>query len=557
MATDHEGLIGGGAGKITKLLAASAAALVLSVALAASSSALPTGPGVRAGKNITVAHNIDFVAAFGYTVGDPMTVEVFRNGVKIGAASGTAQNTPEGGGLEVNHGPAGAPAPGDCWENITPDIIPGDRIVVAGDGGTDEVLVDNITINEEGPIDTDPTSATAPVILEGHASFADGTPIPVERLDSGELRHDGPRFRAAPDNVERIPGTMNGWRATYQYPYTIVQIRESLTPQEKKDAILNGDHAMGYGHVAPTPPESQFVEGVGAANGPALGCEGSPQEANAVATSDDEAVNLTSGDLVLGGIAMADTTAVTGTVSDETGGSVPFDATASLSTNPGQKSWSSTIDRADLRRLADGTLTVAGRYTGAGDTAGGRELKILKDTVAPKNPTGTPGPGSYDSRQAVSLNSGPGAEIHYTTDGTRPTVDSRLFSRQIQVTASQTIKALAVDRAGNQSGVSSLKYAIRAASSTSLRMGIVDLKLGKSRTISGRVSPAHPKKVVRLTIKRGKQVVLRKNLGLNESSAYRYRYKPNRPGRYSVNVRFPGDADSKPSDKTRWVWVIR
>ncbi len=105
--------------------------------------------------------------------------------------------------------------------------------------------------------------------------------------------------------------------------------------------------------------------------------------------------------------------------------------------------------------------------------------------------------------------------------------------------------------------MSSLKYAIRAASSTSLRMGIVDLKLGKSRTISGRVSPAHPKKVVRLTIKRGKQVVLRKNLGLNESSAYRYRYKPNRPGRYSVNVRFPGDSDSKPSDKTRWVWVIR
>lgn len=553
MATDHEGLIGGGAGKITKLLAVSAAALVLSVALAASSSALPTGPGVRDGKNITVAHNIDFVAVFGYTVGDPMTVEVFRNGVKIGTASGSAQSTADGGGLEVNHGPVGAPQPGDCWENITPDIIPGDRIVVTGDGGTDEILVDDILITND-PVDDTTTADPSDVYVEGHASYADGTPIPVDQLNSGEIRA-GSRFRASPNEVVRTPGMTDGYRAVYKDPYNIERNRDGIDP---KKAILNGDHAIGYGHVVSLPPESQLVEGVGNnANGPALGCEGSPQEANAVATSDDEAVNLTSGDLVLGGIAMADTTAVTGTVSDETGGSVPFDATASLSTNPGQKSWSATIDRADLRRLADGTLTVAGRYTGAGDTAGGRELEILKDTVAPKNLTGTPGPGSYDSRQAVSLNSGPGAEIHYTTDGARPTVDSRLFSRRIQVTASQTIKAFAVDRAGNQSGVSSLKYAIRAASSTSLRMGIVDLKLGKSRTISGRVSPAHPNKAVRLTIKRGKQVVLRKNLGLNESSAYRYRYKPNRPGRYSLNVRFPGDADSKPSGKTRWVWAIR
>ncbi|MGB3634569.1 MAG: chitobiase/beta-hexosaminidase C-terminal domain-containing protein, partial [Rubrobacteraceae bacterium] len=441
--------------RLKKLLAASAAALVVSAGLAATSWALPTGPGIRDGKNITVAHNIDFVAVFGYTVGDPMTVEVFRNGVKIGTAGGPAQNTAEGGGLEVNHGPAGAPQPGDCWENITPDIIPGDRIVVTGDGGTDEVLVDDILITDD-PIDATDTADTSDVYVEGHASFADGTPIPVDQLNSGEIRV-GSRFRAGPNEVVRTPGTTDGFRAIYKEPYNIERNRDNVDP---KQAILNGDHAMGYGHVAPLPPESQFVEGVGNANGPALGCEGSPQEANAVVTADDEAVNLTSGDLVLGGTAQSDATAVTGTVSDGSGGSVPFDATGSLSTNAGEKSWTATIPRADLEQLADGTLTVAGQYTVGGTDIGGRELQILKDTVAPAKPTATPGGGRYDRLQRVTLSAENGASIHYTVNGSRPTLDSRTFNRTIPVTATQTIRALVVDRAGNPSQVAAHRYTI-------------------------------------------------------------------------------------------------
>jgi len=457
----HENRHERGGSRTKKVLAVASAALIASAALAIPSWAMPAGDGVRPGHNIGVFHNLDFVAAFGYPVGEPLTVEVYRNDVKIGSATGPAVAVDEGlplaGALEVNHGPEGAPQPGDCWTGVTPDILPGDHVVVTdGAGATDEVLVDDINITK-GPTDDTTTDDTSDVILEGNASYADGTPIPVENLDSGELRV-GSRYRAAPNVIERIEGTEDGWRAIYRSPYNFERNRDNLDDNQQKQAILTGDHSMGYGHVAPLPLETQLVEGLGG-GGPALGCEGSPQQANAVATADDEVVNLASGDLVLGGTATADTTAVTGTVSDEAGGSVPFDA-ASLSAGPGQKTWAATVGRAELEGLADGTLTVAAQYAGPAGTIGGRELTIAKDTVAPKAPKATPKAGTYTRSQSVSLTRGSN-EIRYTQDRSTPTLDSRLFVRPIRVTATQTIKAIAVDPAGNASGVASYRYRIR------------------------------------------------------------------------------------------------
>ena len=85
-------------------------------------SAALTPTGIRDGHNITVFHNIDFVATFGHQVGTPLTVEVFRGPHLIARAAGPAVATAEGPGLEVNHGPEFAAQPGDCWEGATPDI---------------------------------------------------------------------------------------------------------------------------------------------------------------------------------------------------------------------------------------------------------------------------------------------------------------------------------------------------------------------------------------------------------------------------------------------------
>ncbi len=277
MNTDREGHpVRGRGGGIRKGFALTAAALIAGAMLATTAWAMPTGNGVRADHNISVFHNLDFVAAFGYVVGEQLTVEVFRNGNLIGTASGPAQNIDEGlpqnGALEVNHGPEGAPLPGDCWTGAVPDIRPGDRVAVTDSNDvTDEVLVDRITITK-GPYDVTSTVRNkTDVAVEGRAAYADGRPIPIAKLNSGELRQAEPRFRATPNKVERIPGSTDRWRATYRAPYRIFQIKDPLTLQQQKRAVLNGDHAMGYGHVAPLPTETQLVEGLGG-GGPAVGC---------------------------------------------------------------------------------------------------------------------------------------------------------------------------------------------------------------------------------------------------------------------------------------------
>jgi hypothetical protein len=241
--------------------------------------------------------------------------------------------------------------------------------------------------------------------------------------------------------------------------------REGLNAAEQKQAILSGNHEVGYGHIEPLPAETQLAES-GALGGPALGCEASTREENAAATTDDGIVNRASGDLQLNGIAAEGASAVRGTLNSGRGGSVPFDATASLSPNPeGLKTWTVTIPRAQLEGLNDGTLGTSVRYTvpdGAATTdVRGKELSLLKDTVAPK-PAASPKAGTYKRSLSVSLKTASGDdEIRFTQDGSRPTLDSRLFVGPVRVTRTQTIKAVAVDPAGNTSGVTSFRYVIR------------------------------------------------------------------------------------------------
>lgn len=464
-------------GNAGRLIAVLAAALLAFAALAATTlpaGASPTEPGsVRSGKNVTVFHDADFIAAFGHKLDERLTVDVYRGEHRIATASGPAVGTEEGSGLEVNHGPAGAAAPGDCWEGVTPDILPGDRVVVTDSAGaTDSVFVDQVSIDPAGPVDTNPADPFAPVVLEGRASYADGTPIPVNRLDSGELRQDAVRLRAAPTSVEKIEGTTDGWRATYQYPYALSK-PSSLSPQQQKNAILSGTHAMGFGHTELPSSETQIAE-YPAGGGPALDCGNpaspfyAPKSANAVATA-DAAVNLASGDLALGGTAAQDITSVSITLSD--GDPATPDPTADatgLTAGPGDKGWSAAFPRAQVEDLNDGTLTATGAYTRAdGSTTTGVAKKIRKDTAAPDVPTATPGAGLYNGAQAVTLGAEEGAEIRYTTDGQDPTAATgQIFGDQIQVPSSRTIRARAFDEAGNPSAVATFDYEIDTAAPT-------------------------------------------------------------------------------------------
>jgi beta-glucanase (GH16 family) len=85
---------------------------------------------------------------------------------------------------------------------------------------------------------------------------------------------------------------------------------------------------------------------------------------------------------------------------------------------------------------------------------------VPADTTPPPTPEATPPAGTYSTPQSVSLVSEPDAVIHYTTDGSDPTTASPTYGEPIAVSSSQTIKALAVDPAGNQSAVASHAYTI-------------------------------------------------------------------------------------------------
>src|SRR3954451_11814123 len=122
---------GGRRRRVLAGLAAAAVAAGTGVLLpGTASAAVPGFPD-----NITIFPDRAFVsiAGFGGTAGKPITIEVVRGGTVIGSATGTEADkaTIDAGNpaIEVNH-PGGI-----CWGagggiNATPDIQPGDQIVV-------------------------------------------------------------------------------------------------------------------------------------------------------------------------------------------------------------------------------------------------------------------------------------------------------------------------------------------------------------------------------------------------------------------------------------------
>lgn len=261
-----------------KVKAAAAVAMATMVPLALSTvPAEGTVVNVGAGHNITVFHNIDFVAVVGYEDTEVLTVEVIRNGNVIGTATGDARgNAVDGFGLEVNHGPTGAAQPGDCWVGGTPDIRPRDTIRVTSDSTAvvDEVVVDRI--NFTGRPSALPNGD---IVVPFNAFRANGTAIRPGFIDSPEFRavaNPQVRFEAGPGIVvERRPGFVPGkLRVRYKSPFRPARNKPGWNQRQLRRALLGDGHAIGFGHVAVLPAEGMLVDGLTATPGPALGCEG-------------------------------------------------------------------------------------------------------------------------------------------------------------------------------------------------------------------------------------------------------------------------------------------
>ncbi|WP_200954774.1 chitobiase/beta-hexosaminidase C-terminal domain-containing protein, partial [Arthrobacter sp. Soil782] len=83
------------------------------------------------------------------------------------------------------------------------------------------------------------------------------------------------------------------------------------------------------------------------------------------------------------------------------------------------------------------------------------------DTVAPELTTTTPG-GTFTAATTATLAASEGAAIRFTTDGTEPTVASTLYTAPIAIAQTTTLRAIAVDAAGNVSPLGQWVFTINA-----------------------------------------------------------------------------------------------
>ena len=91
-------------------------------------------------------------------------------------------------------------------------------------------------------------------------------------------------------------------------------------------------------------------------------------------------------------------------------------------------------------------------------TKTGEPNMLLRESLPVDTPTFTP--SSWDSGSTLSVTlatTTPGASIYYTTDGTTPTSASTAYSSAISLSATTTIKAVAI-KDGNSSDVATKSY---------------------------------------------------------------------------------------------------
>ena len=104
--------------------------------------------------------------------------------------------------------------------------------------------------------------------------------------------------------------------------------------------------------------------------------------------------------------------------------------------------------------MSQGTATI----TAASGSVTGTATVTVSMVVTP---TFSPAAGTYSSAQTVTISTTtPSATIYYTTNGSTPTTSSPVYTGPITVSATETLKAVAVATGDSASPVSSAAYTI-------------------------------------------------------------------------------------------------
>lgn len=163
-----------------------------------------------------------------------------------------------------------------------------------------------------------------------------------------------------------------------------------------------------------------------------------------------------------------------------------------------------------------GTTGFSGRLTADGEPVAGERVQVQH------RPAGTRGFSRIGSATTAS-------DGTFGLSGVKPDRNTDYRAR------------FAGSEAGRLAAATSESRKVNVRVRVSLGVSSGDLKLGRSRVVSGAVTPTHGGSV-RMVVQRNGNVVERRNVRLNDSR-YRFTYKPERPGRYSFRATYPADDD--------------
>ena len=334
-----------------------AAALSLAALPAAASAAFVEPPQMPHAP--TVFPDRDFVSAEGYGGKKDMRITVLRNGVKIGEAFGT---TDTDGLIEVNH-PGGV-----CWSGSTPNIIAGDKVVIAEAGDPadvgDAVTTSNVTaqaaIKELDALG----QPTGRVIVKGRALNADGTAMDLSLVEQRVVNPAMTDTAVGKRDVRAVVGEglsadpsmgVGGFIAVYD------QFSDAID-----DLIVNGQTRVLTWQDTNAAGDRLgiTIHEVGDVGGPGFGgCPGGSDYAvtgfNHAAVT--KAMKDTDASLVVSGLA-TDATAVDVTLSDGVHAAQTASGTLDAPA-PANQTWTAEFTAAQLAALNDGTLTASATYT--------------------------------------------------------------------------------------------------------------------------------------------------------------------------------------------------
>jgi len=427
-----------------------AAMLLGAGAIAASSSYAAPGVVVPGGE---IDYNTASVVLSGFPANTAEPVTVTRDGVVIANAAVTTDGT---GLANLNVAGIVAPEPLACWTAFTPDILPGDTITVgAGAGG---IVVPDFSVDR-------PTIAGSDVTLHGTAADP-VTGAPLAQVD-GVLFSKLSRFQGiGSKGGQSLSALSDGGLISYDAPGSNHWTAKFFGLSPANLVISQGSVAQ-----ASTVPVAEAAAGGAAFTvafdnpgvpGPVAGCS-APLGRDAVTGVSSATVNAANNNTAL---------TVTGSADPNVKSVVLTLGGVAVPATMAGGSWTATVNPASL---PEGKLLASAAYTSAAGTYHGETTTIVKDTIAPAAPTATVPAGAYSSAQTVGLNASDGT-IHYTIDGSDPTANSPKYGEAIHVNSSGTIKAVAVDAAGNVSPVAQFDYAINKAAPVNVQPPIVTPK---------------------------------------------------------------------------------